>query len=371
MLTSLLGIRLVLWLGRSVPRPAPTALLDSLVSAQVSNDAGGIDGFSVTFNVSKDGDDYSALAEGALDPETRIWLGVAMGVTPEPLIDGIITNVSFTPSPEPGRSTITVTGLDVTVALQLEQKLRPHDNQSDSTIFSKIILEYGQYGLVPMPQTTSEQPNQTERTPRQRDTDFDFITRLAQRNGFVFFIEPLTFGSSKAFFGEQPRSGARLPALTINMGGDSNVTALSFNADALSAVSAQARVINRQGRTSVLIPATPVVRTPPLAAQPAPVLRTVTLDDTAHMQPGQAITAAFAHAMGQPDANNCHGTIDGVRYGTVLRARRIVGLRGAGRQHNGDWFVKRVEHQIQRGSYTQNFQLSREGRGALSPFVTT
>jgi phage protein D len=369
MLADLLGVRLVLWMGGAIPTPAPSSLLDSLVSAQVRNDSRTGDGFTLTFNIVKDGPDYSALSGGALDPDVRVWIGVAMGVTPEPLIDGIIENVSVQPSTQPGRSTVTVTGQDVSCMMKRTTKIQKHENQPDSVIFASIIGGYGKYGLVPMPETTTDVPIMTDRTPWQRATDFDFIAQMAQRNGFVFYVEPLTFGSNKAYFGSSPRAGSIQPALTINMGGDSNVTQLSFNNDPLAAVSAESRIVQREARTSIRIPAVPTPRLPPLAARPTMPSRTVTLRDMANRQPGQAVTAALAYAMRQEDTNNCHGTIDGVRYGTVLRARRIVGLRGAGQTHNGLWAVKRVEHQIARGSYTQSFQLSREGTGALLPVV--
>ena len=66
---------------------------------------------------------------------------------------------------------------------------------------------------------------------------------------------------------------------------------------------------------------------------------------------------------------SAEGELDTVRYGSVLRARRLVGVRGVGRSYNGDYFVQRVTHKIQPGVYTQTFQLSRGGTGALAPRV--
>jgi hypothetical protein len=47
----------------------------------------------------------------------------------------------------------------------------------------------------------------------------------------------------------------------------------------------------------------------------------------------------------------------------------VVGLRGAGSQHDGLYYVKRVTHTIQRGEYTQAFTLTREGLGATTAVV--
>jgi hypothetical protein len=54
----------------------------------------------------------------------------------------------------------------------------------------------------------------------------------------------------------------------------------------------------------------------------------------------------------------------------VLRARRPVGVRGAGHSYDGDYYVRRVRHVITSGvSYNQQFTISREGIGELLPVV--
>src|SRR3712207_8587317 len=47
------------------------------------------------------------------------------------------------------------------------------------------------------------------------------------------------------------------------------------------------------------------------------------------------------------------GTVETARYGHALRARRLVGVRGAGRTYDGLYYVRRVTHSIERGSYRQ------------------
>ena len=53
----------------------------------------------------------------------------------------------------------------------------------------------------------------------------------------------------------------------------------------------------------------------------------------------------------------------------MLRARKLVNLRGAGLSYDGTYYVKRVTHTIMRGDYQQSFSVSREGTGALLPVV--
>jgi len=72
-----------------------------------------------------------------------------------------------------------------------------------------------------------------------------------------------------------------------------------------------------------------------------------------------------------PEAVSGQGQLDTVRYGSVLRARRLVGVRGSGFSYNGLFYVKSVTHEITKGSYTQSFRLSREGTGSLLPLLPT
>ena len=72
-----------------------------------------------------------------------------------------------------------------------------------------------------------------------------------------------------------------------------------------------------------------------------------------------------------PDAVRGSGELDAARYGAVLRARQLVGVRGAGVDHDGLYYVRSVTHQIERGSYRQRFDLSREGTVSTVPLVPT
>ena len=69
------------------------------------------------------------------------------------------------------------------------------------------------------------------------------------------------------------------------------------------------------------------------------------------------------------DAMTASGTLDGGAYGSVLRPRMLVGMRGAGWSADGIWYVQQVVHHVTRGAYTASFTLQREGSGALTPVV--
>lgn len=370
MLASQLGVRLILWMGQTVPLPAPREALQALTSVEVTNDAESGDGFQLTFGLSKSQPtDYSLMQSGALAPSTRVIIGVLMGATPEVLIDGIITHQQLAPSADPSLSTLTVTGKDVSIMLDLEEKNEKYENQPDFLIVTQLIASYAQYGLVPQVSPTTDVPLIIDRIPRQNETDFKFIRRLAERNGFVFYIEPLTFGVNTAFWGAPSRIGLPQSALTLGAGPSANLRSLHFAQDALAPVNTSGSFVEPITKTAIPIPPLPSLRIPPLVSSPTAALRTVLLRDSANQNPAQAATNALSRATNAPDAVSGGGEIDSVRYGQVLRARKLVGIRGAGLAYDGNYYVKSVTHTLSIGDYKQSFSISREGTGALLPVV--
>jgi hypothetical protein len=83
---------------------------------------------------------------------------------------------------------------------------------------------------------------------------------------------------------------------------------------------------------------------------------------------------AYARAQGITDASTDNvvmitGELDALRYGELLSARGLVGLRGVGYSYDGLYYVKNVTHSIQRGDYKQRFTITREGLGSTTPVV--
>ncbi len=370
MLSSILGIRLVLWMGKTIPSPAPMEVLSALASVEVQNDSEKGDGFKITFSLGKDKTgDFTLLNNGALDPFNRVIIGVLLGVTPEVLIDGIITHHQIEPSNEPGMSTLTVIGTDLSVMLDLEEQNEKFENQPDFIIATRLLSKYAKYGIMPSPTPTSDIPIMLQRIPRQCGTDSRFLKKMADRNGFVFYIEPVTFGVSKAYWGPENRLGLPQPALSINLGEFTNVKSLHFSNDSLAGVESEGSFIEPMTKMSLPIPRLPSLKIPPLSRSPVEARRKIKERHSANRNPSQAATSAMAAATNAPDPVKGEGVLDTVKYGHVLRARGLVAVRGAGLSYNGDYIVKSVTHTIKKGEYTQSFSLSRDGIGAIFPVV--
>jgi hypothetical protein len=57
------------------------------------------------------------------------------------------------------------------------------------------------------------------------------------------------------------------------------------------------------------------------------------------------------------------GEIDSRAYGAVLRAKRLVTIKGAGASYSGLYYVTRVRHLFSNEQYVQSFEAYRNGIG--------
>lgn len=208
-----------------------------------------------------------------------------------------------------------------------------------------------------------------ERIPNQQATDLQYLRSLAQQNGFVFYLEPVTVGVTRAYFGTEPRTGLPQPALSVNQGAATNVKSIHFSADALAGTGARGELLESRSGQTIPIPQLPSPRVPPLAAESSAPLRSRLQREAAQQSPGQAATTLLAAGMNTPDPFTAQGELDSVRYGRVLRARQLVGVRGVGWTHDGPWKVRSVTHSLSRQGYAQRFQLGRDGKGSLTPVL--
>jgi hypothetical protein len=365
------SIRLQILLGTTVPEPAPTQIIDALTSLEVRNTDSGRDGFQMTFSLGRNSlADYNLLLSGLLEPPSRVIIGVVVGVLPRVLVDGIITNHQVSPGSKPGEGSLVVTGEDISLKLDLDERKESYTNQSDSDIVRTILGRYAGDGLRPDVTPTQVRPQESQRVPMQLGTDLAYIQALAQQNGFVFYVEPTAVpGITTAHWGLQNFQSPTQPALTANMGPSTNVESISFTFDALGPATPSVSILDPDSRVTITIPVPTTGLRPPLSQRRAESIRTTLPTDTANLDSTQAALRAVSAASASADAVTGSGQLDAVRYGGVLRARQLVGVRGVGNSYDGSYYIKQVTHRIKRGEYKQSFSLSREGRGALTATV--
>ncbi len=366
-----LGTRLQLFVGNLVPLPASYAVVDAMRSIDIRTSDAGQDGFQITFAIGRDTPlGSNLLTLGTFEPLTRVVVLVIHQGMPHVLIDGVVTDHQVVPSNRPGESQLHVTGVDIGLRLDLEQKNRVWKNRADFMIVNEILLEYLQYGIVPNVTPTADFPIETQRVPSQQGTDLQYIRELARRNGFSFYFEPTPVpGVVTAYWGPEKRLGLPQRALSMNMGPFTNVDQpIHFRYDALRGTAPQVTITDPILGLRIPIPL-PNITTVPLAARPSPALRKTLPRDTAGESTSQAISRGLSELASGANAVEATGQVELARYGAILKARALVGVRGAGFDYDGTWYTRSVDYHIERGKFTQSFTLTREGRGAFPPVV--
>ena len=370
------GVHLTLLIGPLAPVPAPQPVMDALVSAQVTS---GKDksGFQLTFAVGKKSLLQNVLLPaGYFDPMiTRVIIIATVNGFPNVLMDGIVTRQEVTPSSEPGQSTLTITGDDLSVLMDVLEKVVPYPGMPEVAQAAAALAPYAMFGVVPalIPAIVPVIKTFMDQYESQiLQTDLAFLKSLARKMGYVFFVEPGPLpGQSIAYLGPDIRIPVPQPALNVNMDAHTNVESLSFSLDGMAKTIKIFTIMDPiTMKIPIPIPVPNVnIFKPPLGLRPTPPAKIEYADNGAEMTPDEAARAILASLMNNPDAVTGTGTLDVVRYGQALRSRMLVGVRGAGITYDGMYYVDSVTHNIKRGEYRQNFSLSRDGVIAATPVV--
>ncbi|MFD4715214.1 hypothetical protein ACFWN5_36880 [Streptomyces sp. NPDC058430] len=358
------SLQLMVLMGKVVPAPAPPALIDALQSVQVTSSSGSASGFQLTFAVGQQSPVTQVmLPAGLLDPKTRVIVVAVVAGLPHVLMDGVIARQEMNPGQTPGSSTLTLTGEDLTLLMDLGHVERGHPGLPHHLRAMSVCAQYAQYGIVPVavPPVISAVPNPAVQIPIQSATDLAYLRSLAAEVGYVFFIEPGPVpGASIAYWGPEVRVGQPQPALTVDSGTAGNVESLSFGFDGMSHAHYTARFVEPLTKATVAVPDIGLLHSP-LAQTATPALREEPLTG----QTGRSIVEAqlwgLSRTSESADAITGHGRLDVLRYGHVLSPRNLVGVRGAGRNYDGVYYVRSVTHDIARGGYKQSFTLIRDG----------
>jgi hypothetical protein len=333
-------------------------------------------GFQITFAMGKGSPLQLALLPlGFFDPMiTRVVIVATFKGIPNVLMDGVITHQQVQPGNEPGQSTLTVTGEDLSVLMDLIELRRPFGGMSEVARIRMLLEPYAMYGVAAVviapPVICVEAP--TERFDTQQGTDREYIRQLASQSGYAFYVEPGPLPLySQAYFGPDMRIREPQPALSVNGDWDTNVESLNFSLDGMAKRQVFVFTFDPLTRKIPLPIPVPSVNPlhPPLGLRPTAPARITFERDTAHLNPTELAKRVFGIMRESADVIRGSGSIDVARYGHVLRARMLVGVRGAGIAYDGNYYVDSVTHNIKRGEYKQSFQLSRDGLISQTPVV--
>ena len=356
------GLNLKLLIGHNTPKPADALLMNSLQKVEITTSDGNNNGFQIVFSVGRasldDTEEYPLLKNKTIKLYNRVIIIVYFGLDSKVLMDGIITRHEFNPSIEPGKSTFTITGLDISIAMDVEQKKEEHPEQSADEIVTNIIKSepYTEYCLEPDVKPAGKKTNKNESVPKQDETDLEYIKRLADDNAHIFYIEPTDApGNNKAYWGPPDLKSKPQKALLFNMEEFTNVKSITFSTDGLKASTTQGQTTTEENGKTEEIPKIP--KTTNYSSHRLEVINTLkkskSLSDAYEKVQNDEIKSGL-------DVTKVEGELDFIAYGDVLKVRHPIELRGVGKTYGGKYYVKEVTHTITKGSYKQKFKLTRK-----------
>jgi hypothetical protein len=369
-------------IGPIIPLTPPRPVMDALAEVEVQVEDTSQSGFKLTFSVDKQSPlQILFLLTGGLPLLfMRVVIVATVNGVSNVLIDGVITENHISPGDKGSNSTLTLMGKDLTVLMdQSTLSGFPFPAMPAEARVALLLLKYALFGVVPLviPSVLLFVPLPIDQIPSQQGTDLEYIRYLAEQAGYVFYIDPGPIaGVSKAYWGPQVKVGPVQPALSVDMDAYTNVESMQFSFDQQKNKIPLVYSYNSETGVSIPIPLPPITPLnpplgliPPLPTNLLPPDLTPLRDDLAKKPIPQAIMMGLAVAAQNAEAVTCEGSLDVTRYGGILKARQLVGVRGAGPAFDGLYYVKSVKHRIKRGEYNQDFTLTRNGLVSTVPTV--
>ena len=367
---------LTLLAGPVVAFPVPKPVTDAFVSAEITESATEASGFQLTFTLADDSilETLLLLAADVPIPVLRVILVVTFGGLPQVVIDGIIEHHEVVPDATSGSSKLVVSGHDLSALMNLiEFTGLPYPGTTPDLRVLAVLAKYAAFGIIPeiVPALVPDVPVPVERIPVQHGTDLAYVNELAQDVGYVFYVTPGPVpGTNQAYWGPQLRIGIPQPALNVNMDSWTNVETLSFRYQPQTSVLPIVYITDPVAGLPIPVPIPPVTPFNPPLGVAVPVPQHIEyLEGTAKRSPGEALMLGMAEAVSHADVVTGNGTLSVDRYGQVLRARSLVGVRGAGLAFDGMHYVDSVTHHLKPGEYKQSFVLKRNALIANLPVV--
>lgn len=280
----------------------------------------------------------------------------------EEVICGYITHIKPTFDPELSQCVLGIWGMDETVLMDREEKLKDWPNKKDSDIATEI---FDLYGFTPEVDDTAVVHDEALSTVIQRETDIRFLKRLAGRNGYRCGVENSTAYFAKPKLDEKPQ-----PVLAYFFGKETTLSRFAIKVNGLAPANAAMFGVDRLNKKveDVLIKSTGQTTlgkkdgTSFLTPKVKPAKIVVAMNTVTGKPEMEELCRAYYHKAEW--FVTAEGDVAGNFYGHVLRAGKTVTIKGIGEPYSGVYFVTHVTHSFSGDGYKQSFKVK---RNALMP----
>jgi phage protein D len=298
----------------------------------------------------------------------------------EHLIEGYITHIDFHIDKDETKSYVDISGIDATLLMNLQEKLVAWEDKSDSEIAKEIFDKYGFDSDIEDTSTTTPQ-SESNFTIIQRETDIEFLKRLAARNGFDCFLKK-DYDKNKniGYFRKRKLDLKPQKDLAIQFGpGNNNVESMDFTVDALRPLSVEIRQTDAFSEevkeVTIEDSKLPKIGKQNLQELVAPNIGKMASGEklfpkivlSRHVTSEQHIMETEARSVFDDGSwfITAKGTVNAEVYGRVLNAKSMVLIKGADEEFSGKYYVTKVVHKFKPESYVQEFEAKKNAIGVV------
>lgn len=295
------------------------------------------------------------------DERIRVWKAVTIEAGFDNaltlLFDGYITHLKPLFGEDPTQCTLAIWGIDSSILMDREEKLKDWPDKKDSDIASEL---FSQYGFQPEVEETALVHEEPISTVIQRESDMQFLRRLARRNGYECYVQ-----GESAYFGPPKIDETPQPVLAVHFGDETTLLHFALEVNALAPVNVAMFQVDRASK-EILDAEADSSQQRTLGATAAPALLAPGVDAGLLYVSGNVTTGAaemsalcqglyhqgewFVYGEGEVAAN---------RYGHVLLPRRAVTIKGLGESYSGVYYVSHVTHHFSTEGYRQQIKVKR------------
>ncbi len=298
------------------------------------------------------------------DERFVIWNPVVVragfGEADEEIFSGYITHVKPVFSPDPESVTLEIWGMDKSVLLDREEKLKAWPSVKDSDIANQIFSEYQ---LTPVVTDTTLVHDEEVSTIIQRETDMQFLKRLALRNGYECYVQ----GDFGYFQPPNIDAASPQPVLSAHFGHETTLNFINLNVNALSPSNVAMFQVNRMSKETIDVSVESTQQTElggmnaeSLLGMNIPPARNYVARNCASDDPEMtALCQGLFHSAEW--FVTAEAEVRATLYAHVLLPRATVTVKGIGETHSGVYYVSHVTHMFGPGGYIQRIKLKRNG----------
>ena len=314
--------------------------------------------------------DYDLINDTRLAPLANIAVvATAADNNPQCLFDGYVLAQSAHLDTGTVASTLKVSAQDATWLMNMGESVHNWGDVTDAHVANTIFKNYPFITADPSNLTNDSPAHTTDgRTLMQRETDAQFLRKLARRNGKLFRVFNTSMPRVRiGYFAPPALGGEPATVLTLNNSTAATVDAVDISWDVIrpsSNTAMQTLIADKEAsgaggthHDSGL----PLLGSRGLAAfagSPTTAVLSPTVNDAQELTlRSQAVLIEAGWFI------RCTGTADVNRLGSILRAGTIAQLCAAGSLHSGKYYVSSVRHRITAEKHAMDFVMMRNGVG--------